>query len=399
MDVTQNLNVFRELMLCEGPIYSWEYDDRGTLLFSNCPDQLVIESAFELSGSLQKMLETARSQSMPTFLTAAAGVIWGAAFEKEEGTLRRCHVIGPVLYADASIDTIYNEIRSLHLPDYNTSLLHSFYEVYERIPKSQHMIFTRDLKLLHYCVTGENIDISDIYYSFIQEPALPRKNPQKDRRRVYRAEKAMLEMVKNGDLNYKAALGNSLKISNGVNITVKDAMRRARISTIVFCSIVCRAAMEGGMNPEEAYSLGDGYIQDALDARTINETSSICMTMYDDFVQRVHRIREDPRYSEPIRRACDYIRMNIDQNIRAAELANLVGYSVTYFTRRFREETGLGISDYVKQAKIERAKTLLKTSDDSILEISEALGFTTRNYFTKCFREVTGMTPVEYRNI
>ena len=70
----------------------------------------------------------------------------------------------------------------------------------------------------------------------------------------------------------------------------------------------------------------------------------------------------------------------------------------TYFTRRFREETGLGISDYVKKARIDRAKLLLKTSDDSILEISEALGFTTRNYFTKCFREVTGMTPIEYRH-
>ena len=80
------------------------------------------------------------------------------------------------------------------------------------------------------------------------------------------------------------------------------------------------------------------------------------------------------------------------------ELADLVGYSVTYFTRRFREETGFGISDYVKAARIERAKILLETSDSSVQEISDRLGFTTRNYFTRCFREVTGKTPMEYRN-
>ena len=89
--------------------------------------------------------------------------------------------------------------------------------------------------------------------------------------------------------------------------------------------------------------------------------------------------------------------MNLDRNIRAQELADMVGYSVTYFTRRFREETGFGISDYVKAARIERAKILLETSEDSVQEISEKLGFTTRNYFTKCFREIAGMTPVEYR--
>ena len=398
MDVTQKLEVFRELMLSDGPIYSWTYDPSGNLLFSNCPDQPVLGTAFELSGCLKQMLQIAKEQSMPTFLSAQAGIIWGAAYEKKDAQLLRCHMIGPVRYTDTSFDAVLTELKEMGIHNYSVAWLHSFREAYERIPISQHMQFSRDLKMLHYSVTGESIDVSDIYFSYIQDSPLPRKKPTKDRRRVYQSEQAMLEMVKNGDLNYKKALGDSMKVSNGVEITAKDAIRRARISTVVFCTIVCRAAMEGGMNPEEAYSLGDAYIQSALDARTISETTSICMTMYDDFIRRVHRLKENPHYSEPIRRCCDYIAMNLDRNLHAQELADLVGYSVTYFTRRFREETGLGISDYVKKARIDRAKLLLKTSDDSILEISEALGFTTRNYFTKCFREVTGITPIEYRH-
>ena len=150
----------------------------------------------------------------------------------------------------------------------------------------------------------------------------------------------MLEMVKLGDLNYREALSTSMMISDGVDVTTKDPTRSSAVSTVVFCSIVCRAAIEGGLSPEEAYSLGDAYIQSALEAHTIDEFSTICMSMYDDFVHRVHRSRMNPQYSAPIQWCCDYIEMNIDRNIRAQELADLMGYSVTYFTRRFREETG-----------------------------------------------------------
>ena len=397
MEVQQNLELFRELMLCDGNIYSWSYDASGKLLFSNCPDQAVFAAAFEVFGCLKKMLAVGSERTTPIFLSSDTGLIWGAAFEKAENVLYRCHVIGPVFYSNASADSIYRGFRSKDFSGYSAAWLRSFYEAICRVPSSQYTIFSRNLRMLHYCVTGQRIEISDVFVDDIQTLSATNHRKPTDRHRVYNAEKAMLEMVRLGDLNYKEALSASMNISDGVKINTRDPVRHARVSTIVFCSIVCRAAIEGGLSPEEAYSLGDAYIQSALDAHTIDETSTVCMSMYDDFVRRVHRTRENPKFSEPIQRCCSYIEMNLDRNIRAQELADMVGYSVTYFTRRFREETGFGISDYVKAARIERAKILLETSEDSVQEISEKLGFTTRNYFTKCFREIAGMTPVEYR--
>lgn len=398
MDVQQNLELFQELMLCDGNIYSWCYDASGKLLRSNCPDQAVFAAAFEVFGCLEKMLKTGAERDTPAFLSSDTGLVWGAAFEKVENVLYRYHVIGPVFYSNTSADSIYRGLLSKDYSGYSAAWLHSFYEALRRVPTSQYTIFSRNLRMLHYCVTGKRIEISDVFAEDIQMLPSSKRNTPSDRHRVYQAEKAMLEMVKLGDLNYKEALSASMNISDGVKINTRDPLRHARVSTIVFCSIVCRAAIEGGLSPEEAYSLGDAYIQSALDAHTIDETSTICMSMYDDFVRRVHRTRENPKYSQPIQRCCNYIEMNLDRNIHAQELADMVGYSVTYFTRRFREETGFGISDYVKAARIERAKILLETSENSVQEISEMLGFTTRNYLTKCFREITGMTPVEYRN-
>lgn len=398
MNVEQNLTLFRELMLCDGGIYSWTYDKNGTLLSSNCPEEAVLTVAFDVFGCLSKMLDASRRDT-PVFLNSDTGMVWGAAFEKDGGTLCRCHVIGPVFYSSVSADVIYHGFVSRDFSGYSAAWIQTLKEALLRVPTSQYTVFSRYLKMLHYCVTGQRIDISDVFIQDIQTLPVSKQKRLKDRHRVYKSEKAMLEMVKLGDLNYKEALNTSMMISDGVGAHTRNPVRDASVSAVVFSSIVCRAAIEGGLSPEEAYSVGDAYIQSSLDAKTVDAISTICMSMYDDFIRRVHRIRENPKYSEPVQRCCNYIEMNIDRNIRAQDLAELVGYTPGYITKRFHKETGFGISDYVKLAKIERAKILLSTTDQSIQAISDQLGFTTRNYFTRSFRDVTGMTPKEFRKL
>ena len=158
-----------------------------------------------------------------------------------------------------------------------------------------------------------------------------------------------------------------------------------------------RAAMEGGLSPEEAYSLGDAYTQSAENAKSIDELTAIAAAMYDDFVRRVHKCRTNPKLSPQIQRCCDYIEMHLEEKIRAAGLASLVGYTEYYLTHKFKEEVGVSVNDYVKFAKVERAKVLLKSTGLSVQDISDQLGFGTRNYFSRVFQEVAGCTPVQYR--
>ena len=204
-------------------------------------------------------------------------------------------------------------------------------------------------------------------------------------------------MVRNGDLNYRNALNTSSLISEGVPVRGRDPLRQAKTSVIVFTSLVCRAAIEGGLSPEEAYALGDSYIQSAEDARTYDDVWLIPAQMYDDFIHRVHRVKQDPKLSAPIAQCRDYIQMHLDEKIRARDLSALVGYTEYYITHKFKEETGLSVSDYVKHAKIERAKILLQSTELSIQELSEHLCFGSRNYFSRVFSEVVGCSPIEFR--
>ena len=56
------------------------------------------------------------------------------------------------------------------------------------------------------------------------------------------------------------------------------------------------------------------------------------------------------------------------------------------------------VMNYFKKIKIERAKTLLRNSNKSILEISTTLGFCDQGHFTKTFKSIEGITPTEYKN-
>ena len=111
--------------------------------------------------------------------------------------------------------------------------------------------------MLHYCLCGEHLTLSDINSDALAKPADAPQKPAHDRHKVWMAEQGLLQMVRTGDLNYKQALSASMGISAGVPVRSDDVLRQSKTSIIVFTSLVCRAAIEGGLSPEESYALGD----------------------------------------------------------------------------------------------------------------------------------------------
>ena len=398
MEIYQNMNLFSELVQCGGAVYTWCYHADGTLWHSNCPDEAFLAGAFELFGCKLKMLEYAKDHDTPVTLGTALGVQWGACFEKEKGELQRVWVIGPVFYQDVSMKGIEQGLNYYRNLEISVAWTMQFYAVLKQVPVLQNILFQRYLLMMHYCVTGEHLELSDLNVKSLL-PSVLGNDPETrhDRHKVWMAEQALLQMVRTGDLNYSQALSASMGISAGVPVESEDALRQSKTSIIVFTSIVCRAAIEGGLSPDEAYSLGDSYIQSAESAHTISELDVLPRMMYDDFIHRVHKCRTNPKLSRQIQQCVDYIEMHLDQKILAADLAKQVGYTEYYLTHKFKEETGLSVTNYTKFAKIERAKVLLKSTDQTVQEIAEQLGFGTRNYFSRVFQEVAGKTPVEFR--
>jgi len=92
-----------------------------------------------------------------------------------------------------------------------------------------------------------------------------------------------------------------------------------------------------------------------------------------------------------------YIQDNIHRELGRDEIARSVFRNPAYLSRLFRKETGLSLTDYIAQVKIERAKRMLADSNDKISHIAESLGYVHFSYFAKLFRKMTGVTPQDYR--
>lgn len=74
-----------------------------------------------------------------------------------------------------------------------------------------------------------------------------------------------------------------------------------------------------------------------------------------------------------------------------------VAMSIARTESKFKLETGLTLIDYLNKYRIQKAMELLKSGDVKIYEISERVGFTSSQYFSRVFKKYTSLTPIEYR--
>ncbi len=93
----------------------------------------------------------------------------------------------------------------------------------------------------------------------------------------------------------------------------------------------------------------------------------------------------------------DYINDHLDQEIKLADLAALLGMSQFHFCHLFKQAIATTPYQYLLQQRIERAKQLLKQTEQSIAEIAFQCGFNSHSHLSKQFRQLTGITPTVYR--
>lgn len=314
-------------------------------------------------------------------------------------------IIGPSTYSTITAETINKIILENNLPLNLKRDLINYYNSIQTIDYSR--LISAGL-LLYYSIYNKDIDpaivkeknnslegvLSKIESDSKNIISLNRQNfffhhsPNRERN--------ILDSIKQG--NKENLLEHlSLPQDGECGVLSDDPLRNKKNLLICLVTVATRAAIDGGLDTELAYSLSDSYIQNIEYLSEMNLLNNLENQMFCDFSDNVLKAKKN-KYSKPIIICQNYISKHLYQELSLSELAEFTGLSPKYLSALFHKEVGLTLTEYINSRKIEEAKHLFLSTNHSIVDISEWLGFHDQSHFTKIFKRFTGITPKKFKD-
>ncbi len=259
----------------------------------------------------------------------------------------------------------------------------------------------------NFVANGEKLTTQDIAISHADQEFIKSSLESKRTEDIYETdrgmfhhaveqEEALMEMIRKGDTeSLRQWLAAAPAISAG--ILASDQLRQLRNLFIVVATLASRAAIRGGLNSEDAFSLSDMYIRKV---ECLTQQSSIMNLEYNmiiEFTEQVEKIRHGKNPTKLAVDVANYVHRHLSETISTEKMAKEFFLSRTHFSAKFKKETGMTLTDFILKEKTEEAKRLLRYSDKSAASIGAYLGFSSHSHFCKVFKKYANMTPDEYR--
>nr|WP_275983702.1 response regulator [Paenibacillus hamazuiensis] len=180
----------------------------------------------------------------------------------------------------------------------------------------------------------------------------------------------------------------SLKQMEGLDVKVLQEFHH------YFLQMVYKALQFEAFQAHQVFSESVSAERSAVAVRSVMDLAEWAQEMIGKAMDHIREIESTENAVEKVKR---YISTNLDQDISRDDLAGYIGLHPDYIAKLFKKETGLSISEYVIQARIEIAKDLLVKTDMSISNIALHVGYSNFSYFSTVFKKTTQMNPQEFR--
>ena len=394
-EIETRVDYLTQLLQCNSTMIVSKYNLSGALIKTNASN-MIYDTMLRYSKRLDDAIAFGKTNTSPIIITTDFGLMWSVVFEPdEEDQLTLLHTLGPILTSPMTEETINEILKNPSIRVKWKPKLVKYVKDIKVIPATE---FFKDTLMLHYSVTGKYLKPSDITFLSFDES----KTSNEDIRRgnyadFWALENSMTNFVRLGDIHYKEKIPSASSVLSAFQPLIGSSISDSRQLATIFCGQCIRAAIDGGISPDTAYTKSNIYLKNLASATTMAEFLTICRGLFEDLLFQVHNLSERPSYSKEVTACIDYIEAHSDEPLSIDYLAGRIGYSKYYLSKKFKAEVGQNINSYIKQARINRAKYLLVSTKTDIGEISDKLHFGNRNFFTRVFKEETGTTPAQFR--
>jgi len=175
----------------------------------------------------------------------------------------------------------------------------------------------------------------------------------------------------------------------------RQPLRNIKNNLICFVAVTCRYAADLGADDERCYALSDYYINEIENRVEIDNYRDFMLEISKQYIDQVC-LGKNETYSLPIIRAIRYIQQSLYEPFNLSKLASAIDLHPNYLSSLFKKETGVPLSHYVRDKKMDEAIVLLCRGELTETEIAELLGYSSLSYFTKVFRSVYLCSPTTF---
>ncbi len=261
---------------------------------------------------------------------------------------------------------------------------------------------------INYMVNGEKLELRDLTITTTEQANLDtirasqvmekdgEMQPPAPPHNSYSQEQAILRIVRKGDT---AALHSWMERAPAIRggILAPEQLRQMKNLFIVTATLCSRAAIRGGLDVDDAFSLSDSYIRSCEQLDTPEKITNLQYHMVLEFTERVERLHLSEHPGKLAVAVANYVQHHLSENISTEAVAQSLFMGRSYLSTKFHSETGIRLSDFILRQKTEEAKRLLRYTDRSAAAIGEYLAFSSPAHFTRVFKKYAGLTPNEYR--
>lgn len=318
-------------------------------------------------------------------------------------------VVGPTRQLPISNQELKSIAFSLGIP---ISLNDEFISQMESLVSLPLMSLLQIMCMIYFSITGEKKSLESITIHEEKQNIIKDEMEKESTQRTmenlegytngpYNAfdiENRLLDMVMRGDV---AALNTFFNHAPAVKAgaIAQEHLRQSKNIFIVTATLVSRAAIRGGVDVTAALSLSDQYIQKCELASSPDVITELNYRMVLDYAERVAKLKLGQSPSLLATKVSNYVQQHLSEPIKTNDIAKALFMGRSRLSTNFKHETGINISTYIIQMKIDEAKRLLRYSDKTFFAIATYLGFSSPSHFSKVFKEKTDTTPFEYRQM
>lgn len=213
----------------------------------------------------------------------------------------------------------------------------------------------------------------------------------------YKKKRDFLKEVKKGNIKaiYKYLKDPCFETNNLSHLSL-DVLKGKVISSVLLLSYFCT---DGGVPEDLSNTIADCYIK-YIETTTSKE---YCLFLYYHaiikFTSKAESYKNYSNFSESVVHCINQISKSVHEKISISELASSVNLSTRQLSRKFSSEVGCSISTYIQNERIAEAKNLLIYSDLKSIDIASYLYFCSESYFCKVFKDKTGLSPNQFRQL